>query len=159
MCSLIDTGSPPQALVPDGYYDGTHAALPEPPGPAPVLVCLLPLPLSVTSDVTRVLCLLPESAPCLSLVASWAVRVLGNGDRTPSEVGSQGREMEPKGPPLLWGKGQGWSSTVLFMLVLHTLLCVISLMFLVLCPSLSGFEIQKVVGVPVPLTPSPVVRE
>lgn len=41
------------------------------------------------------------------------------------------------------GEGTGRSSTVLFMPVLHTLLCVISLMFLVLCPSLSGFERQE----------------
>lgn len=73
-----------------------------------------------------------------------AVRMVGNGVRALSEVGSQGREMEPKGASCLWGKGQGKSSTVLFMPVLHTLLCMISLMFLVLCPSLSGFEIQEV---------------
>lgn len=67
---ITPTSSGP-SQVPDGYCDRMHAALPEllslGPGPAPVLVSLLPLPLSVTSEVSRVLCLLPESVPCLSL--------------------------------------------------------------------------------------------
>lgn len=57
--------------VPDGFCDRTYVALPELSGPAPGLVCLLPLALSVTSDVTRVLCLFLELVPCLSLTASW----------------------------------------------------------------------------------------
>lgn len=66
--------------------------------------------------------------------------------------------------PGLWGSEQWRSPTVLFMPVLYTLLCVISLTSLVLCLSLSGFEIQEVgvhptKGRPVPLAPSPVVRE
>lgn len=41
------------------------------------------------------------------------------------------------------GEGQWRSPTVLFMPVLHTLLCVISLTSLVLCLSLPRFEIQE----------------
>lgn len=52
---------------------------------------------------------------------SLAVRVVGSGDRTPSEVDHR-VEMEPTGPPHLWGKGQWRSATVFFIPILHTLL-------------------------------------
>lgn len=50
--------------------------------------------------------------------------------------------MGPEGPRSV-GEGQWRSPTVLFMPVLHALLCVISLTSLVLCLSLSRFKIQE----------------
>lgn len=154
LLSTVDHSDKPLSISgPRGYCDRVHAALPKPPGPAPVLVCQLPTECDPcchqgTTFITRV--------STLSLDGGFlAVRVVGSGDRTPSEVNHRVERWSLQVPHICGGRYSGGYPLSFSYLFSTLFFCVISLMFPVLCPSLSGFEIQEVGVYPTKSCPCP----